>query len=366
MKRNAEAIWIDSRKRWAIKVQKEGIRKSFYCTTPGRKGKHIAESKADEWLNQGTDDMRFAEAWKLFLEYQQKNTSASNYKKHEQYGRLYLLPNLKTYKLSSVSPIRWQACIDTGAKNGLSRRSLVNIRASITSFTKYALRSRWSIQRIEDGDITIPNSAPAPKAKQPLQPDDIRKLFDDPRIVHYGKKKLSPYSYAWQFLVATGLRRGELAGLRSEDINGNMLTIRRSINTIGEETAGKNDNARRTIELSSVAIAILDKQKRMLRDRSIVSPWVFPDQYGGRPEPNLIYEHWRTWRKQNGIEASIHELRHTFVSINKADMPVELMKAVVGHSTAMDTYGIYGHDIEGERHRAALIVDDVLTSILNG
>lgn len=100
--------------------------------------------------------------------------------------------------------------------------------------------------------------------------------------------------------------------------------------------------------------------------KRIAAHWpVFCDQYGERPSPNCVYDQWDTYRKHHGIRSNLHELRHTFISVNKSDLPLELMKSVVGHSQSMDTYGVYGHEIEGERHRAATIIDGVFRGILN-
>lgn len=363
-KRRSEAIWIESKSYWQIKVQKDGVRKAFTSSVKGRKGKHEAEAKADVWLEKGTQDMRFQAAWEEFLADQKERNGTSNYMNLQQYGRCYLLPNVGTRKLSTITPVMWQTCVDAAAKKGLSRRTCINIRASINAFVKYALRARWDIQRLEAGDIIIPNSAQPQKEKRVLQPDMIRTLFADPTIARYGRKTLAHYAYAWEFLIVTGLRRGELCGLKTEDINGELLTIRRSVNAQLEETVGKNDNARRTIELTSVALNVLQNQKQMLKDQGIVSQWVFPDKYGERANPKHIYDQWCSWAKQRGIDLSIHEMRHTFISINKADLPIELLKSVVGHSASMDTFGVYGHEIDGERHRAAQIINDVFADIL--
>ena len=363
LKRRSEAVWDEAKELWHIKVQNDGIRKSFYSAKAGRKGKHEAEAKADDWIASNQDDMRFFKAWELFMADQKKRTGTSNWKKHEQYFINYIKPNVGARKLSTITPVIWQSCINAAASKGLSRRTCINIRATIVCFVKYALRARWSVQRLEDGDLTIPRQAAPEKPKAILQPGAIRLLFSDPRIVRYGKKVLAQYSYAWQFLVATGLRRGELCGLRTEDISGNILSIKRSINNELEETLGKNDNSRRTIELSNIAMRILDDQQKMLSTASITSPWVFPDKHGERANPNHIYDQWRTWCQQNNLKLSLHEIRHTFVSINKADLPIELMKATIGHSSTMDTYGVYGHQVDGEMHRAAAIVDSVFEGL---
>lgn len=363
-KRTAEAAWIKAESRWKVNVQKNGRRRSFYSSIKGRKGKHEAEAKADTWLESGTEDMRFPEAWAQYLDHC-RSVSESAYQKAEQYGRLYIVPNIGARKLSAVTPLLWQACIDAGAKKKLSRRSCVNIRAAITAFVRYALRARWSIQRLEDGDLRIPASAPAKPEKRVIQPDVIRLLFADPTIRRYGRAALSPYSYMWQLIIATGLRRGEAAGLQWSDIAGNTLTINRSINYLNEITDCKNANARRTIAISHIMSDILNRQREYLKSQGIISPWIFPTADGDQPDPNQVYDHWRTWCAQHDVHASIHELRHTFISINKTDMPLELMKATVGHSESMNTYGVYGHEIEGERERAAQIIDGIFNGILN-
>ena len=58
-----------------------------------------------------------------------------------------------------------------------------------------------------------------------------------------------------------------------------------------------------------------------------------------------------------------YELRHTFVSIAKR-LPEGLVKPLVGHSQSMDTFGVYGHEIEGEANSTAQRVNDLFVEIL--
>jgi len=138
-KRRAEAIWIDKRAYWQVNVQKDGIRKSFTSSTPGRRGKHAAELKADEWLeSQTADEIRLEAAWVLFLQYHKDHNGTSNYNNHEQVGRLYILPSVGNRKLGQITPIMWQKCIDAAADKGLSRRSCLNVKLSISAFITFA------------------------------------------------------------------------------------------------------------------------------------------------------------------------------------------------------------------------------------
>lgn len=362
--RRSEAIWVDSRGRWQVNVQRDGERKTFISSRPGRKGKHEAEAKADKWLESGTTSMRFDAAWDLFLKWQLEHTGTANYKKHESMGRLYILPQLGKRKLCDIRPANWQKCIDAGAAAGLSKRSCENIRGSISAFMRFARRERWEVEALEDGDLHIPRNAAPEKEKRVLKRDDIRTLFTDPCIIHFGKHVQAHFIHAWRLYVVTGMRRGELCGLRVEDIGVNSITIRRNINSLNEITTGKNDNARRTFALTNIARAILTDQKCMLEEKGIVSEWIFPDMYGDQPNSNAVYKQWYTYRNQHGIEASIHELRHTFISIQKADMPLTLLKSVVGHSDSMDTIGVYGHEVEGDQERAADIIDNAFIGLI--
>lgn len=184
-------------------------------------------------------------------------------------------------------------------------------------------------------------------------------------VTHRGKQKSAFYIYAWRFYGATVLRRGELCGLKNEDVQG-VLSVRRSINSLGEETLGKNDNARRTMRLTGIASEILTEQKIMLDRLGIHSEWAFPDEHGERSDPNHVYKMWAKYRKDHNIECTIHEMRHTFISINKIDMPLELLKGIVGHSVSMDTIGVYGHELDGEKELAAQYVDSAFSRILGG
>jgi len=102
----------------------------------------------------------------------------------------------------------------------------------------------------------------------------------------------------------------------------------------------------------------------MLKSRGIISPYVFPDEYSDVLDPNRLYKCWYRYRKQNSIASSLHEMRHTMISVAKADVPEELLKRTVGHSRSMDTFGVYGHNVQGEMERVANILDGIFDGVL--
>lgn len=357
--RTSEAVWVESTSRWHIRVMVNGQRKSFYSSTPGRRGKREAEGKADDWLEQNcAETVRFGDAWAMFLADKQRTTGTPNCVKLDSIGRTWLLPALGSKRLMLISTYDWQQCIDAACTAGRSRRTCLNIRLTIGTFVHYALKRNWAIDRDLLAKLDIPSRAPKGE-RQILQPGGLKCLFSCDTISRYGREESCWYIHAWRFIVATGLRRGELCGLRWADIDGQILHIRRSVNSLQEVTGGKNDNARRDVLIGDVAQEALLKQRAMLQARGIISEYAFPSPRGEVSDSNSVYRHWRTYCKQHGITVTLHELRHTFISVAGPYMPAALLKRDVGHSAQTDTFGIYGHAVEGD---AAVVLASINSS----
>ena len=73
---------------------------------------------------------------------------------------------------------------------------------------------------------------------------------------------------------------------------------------------------------------------------------------------------WQRYCQANGIQKiSPYEMRHTFVSIAK-NLPEGQLKALVGHSRSMDTYGTYSHQMQGDQQETALRLEEIFSNFL--
>lgn len=367
--RRAEAIWIDDRSRWQINVQRDGKRKTFTSSTPGRKGKHEAETKADDWLDAGQpDDMRFDAAWDIYLDHIKRNTGTANFSDVDCIGRNWILDKkdgtkrLSAKRLSKIKLSDLQELVTAAGEAGKSKRTCKNIKDKISGFFHFAKDQGWDYS-VDPSRIKLPTQA-AVGQRRVIQPDKLKVLFSVDTVSTYDDIVPCFYIHAFRLAVAMGFRRGEICGFQRSDYDGVSITVRRSVNRFGETTQGKNDNARRVIVLSKRAKSIIDSQLAMLKDHGIISPWLFPWEDGSQMNPTNFLDRWYFYSRQHGINTSLHELRHTFVSICKAEMPEALLKDIVGHSASMDTSGVYGHEIDGEKQRAANILDDIFDRVL--
>ena len=352
--RTNTAKWSEKEKRWRINVQKDGKRRSFYSSTPGRAGQREANTKADAWLESGITaaGMRIGELYQQFKATAEETAGTSAKRQLNYFGDSWILPALGQKKISSLCDQDIQNILDKAAAAGMSKKTIQGINGTINKFLKYCRRCKATAFRPEE--VQIPASARL-KGKQVLQPEDFAILFREDSYTAYGKRVKEEYIHAYRFMVLTGMRPGELRGLRLEDISGRRVTIRRAVNNYGETTRGKNENALRSFILSDMAKRELDAQLAEYPGRDYVFDM---------PSGEVFHHHWQRFCKSNGITLiSPYELRHTFVSVVKR-LPAGEVKPLVGHSENMDTFGVYSHELNGEAQAIADSVNSLFMQIL--
>lgn len=352
-KRTNTAAW--NGKRWRIDVQKDGIRKSFYSSKPGKTGQREANAKADAWLDDGIEarSPRVNDAGGKWLLEVQQTTSSTNYRPLESRWRNWVLPVIGNKRVNTLNDQDLQNVINKAHTAGRSRKTLQLLSADMRAFCKYCRKSKLS-QYIPE-DLKIPAGARY-KGKTVLQPSDLIKLFNTDTTTYKGNTVRDEFINAYRFQVLTGLRPGELIGLRWSDIHGKTVNVARSINVDGEETQGKNQNAVRSFVMSDMAYRILNDQRELTGSEESVF-CILSEQY--------YYHRWRIYCRENSLTpCSPYELRHTFVSVVKT-LPAGEIKPLVGHSEDMDTFGIYSHALTGDAENTAQAVNGVFLRLLN-
>lgn len=360
--RTNNAVWKENKGYWQINVQKNGIRRSFYSSIPGAKGRRDCNKKADKWLDSGiigtSTVEKASESFLGELEFIAKKTNRKgHYDNNNSIMHKWILPPLGKRKIDSLSQQDFQDIINKAYGEKKARKTLKNILSVANAFLKYCRKSGSTDLRLED--IKIYDDAPESEKKS-LQPDDLKILFGEHEQFFF-------YLNAFRFLVATGLRRGELVALQKDrDLDGNNLTVRESVNKYLELTPCKTQKSRRKICLTDIAMKILDEQFKMLESLNIESEYIFPNTYGLRTDPNTLYKRWVYYRDKTGYatKISIHEMRHTFISLCK-NVPLEYLKSYVGHTIDMDTFAQYGHEIDGEMQEASQMINETMTKYIN-
>lgn len=368
-KRINTAKWLPKYNRWQINVQKGGERRTFYCSTPGRKGQIECNKKADSWLEDNliNQNMKVSEFVKIYNEHKNDYLGTSKKENNKSLFKKHILPVLKNKKVSKLTEYDLQKVLDKMYRKGYSYKYIDVCRKLLQDLIKFARQNNLTKLYIEE--LKVNKKAPIGK-KVSLQPGDIRKMFHSDKTILFNKEVKDMFIYAYRFTLVCGLRRGEVIGLMwsdiIRDIKGNStLYINRSINEYKEITNGKTKNAQREIPLNEVQLKILEQQKDMLNSMGIKSKYIFCNRNGEIIEPNSLTRRYQVYCKHNGIEVTTyHELRHSFISIMKNDLDLSSLKSIVGHSENMETLAIYGHNINGELEIASKKINNKLLEII--
>lgn len=342
--------WDTKKSRWVLDVCVDGIRKQFTSAQEGRKGLKEVNTKYQSWLmDESTGSLTVEQISKQYLEdlKARRGADAPSYSLNAQYIRLYILPTLGKYKMSKVTLRQWQTLLNTvqGRNKPLSKKTLMNIRALISALIKFGYQNyQCDLLR---GDLYIP-AGHSTKEKEILQPSEIKRLFEPSN---------KWYHPLFCFLVLTGMRPGEALGLQVSDIQGNSIRIRRAINSHGQITIGKNTNARREVPIGSTVRQILEDTIERNNRLKLDTEWIFCSPDGSIGSQSTMRKHWDSLKAERDLHGTVYGLRHTFISLMKNVLPEQQIKDIVGHSTSMDTFGTYGHIVDGESLKSAQIID---------
>lgn len=357
--RTNTAVWMEKHKRWQLKVQKDGVRRTFYSYKEGRTGQRECNKKVDDWLDDGiqSPNKRVFELYEGYLESLKLRQGRSGWEKEDYFWRVHVEPQIGKLKIKDVTTQRLQDIINKAHAAGRTKKTLTGLLCMIRSFLKYC-RSVQATTLFPE-TLSVPKSA-RDKGKTVLQPSALVTLMNVNTTLLYGKRKFDDYIFAFRFQVYTGLRPGELRGLRWEDISGRRVFVRRSINKYNETTTGKNENAIRSFYLIDLAYDVLEEYKKYIELENInENDFIF-----NIPSLSTYEKRWSRYCETNNIpHIEPYEMRHTFVSIAKK-LPDGQVKPLVGHSKSMDTFGIYGHELDGEDIETAEELNSLFTKVL--
>ncbi|GAA2348781.1 site-specific integrase [Saccharopolyspora halophila] len=190
------------------------------------------------------------------------------------------------------------------------------------------------------------------------------------------------YRAAVSMLAGSGLRIGELLGLRVSDVDFLRRTVRveRQRLQSGKLAPPKTDKSVRTVPLGQVVVDELAAHLAAFPS----GEWLFTD-HGGDPVP---YWRWkRVWAAgldrafrtrdtstgevrvtdEAGAEMTSHDLRHFYASaLIAGGASVKQVQTVLGHSSAAITLRVYSHLWPGDEDRTRSIIDAQLNVLRTG
>ena len=317
---------------------------------------------------------QFLEEW--LQDYVRTNTGPRTCERYEEIVRVHLIPALGPIPLLALQPQHIQKyyakALESGrrdGKGGLSALTVHKHHRVLYESLKYGVRQGVLVRNPAEA-VTPPHGQG--KEFVLLGAKRVQLILD--------AAKESPY-YALFFTKAyTGLRRGELLGLRWGDVDLGRATIS-VVQTLQQLRDGKyifrepkSKHSRRQIALSpSLAALLWEHRIKQEHARQLVGEPLEPTdlvfcQPNGRPyRPNTISRAFQQRGRNIGLKGvRLHDLRHAHATILLTQgVHPKIAQERLGHSSVATTLDIYSHVLPGLQEAAARRFEEGLEDALN-
>ena len=236
--------------------------------------------------------------------------------------------------------------------SGLSAKTVRNINQVISSALDLAVA-----QKIIPSNTT--DACELPKVEH----REMQTIPEEQLQAFLAEAKATGVYEMYYIELATGLRRGELLGLKWQDIDwkNGIIKVRRQIARVdGQivEAPLKTKNSYRTVTISPQAIEVLKQQRAKTHDQ-----YVFPSPNGGPISPDSVNNMLKRVLARAGIpKVRFHDLRHTFATIALQNgVDIKTVSGMLGHFSAGFTLDTYAHVTTSAQKEAAQTMGNVLS-----
>lgn len=202
---------------------------------------------------------------------------------------------------------------------------------------RYAV-ARGYIDNNPARDLSVPRGLPQKQREIPPD-DDIRRV--EANASH-------PFGLFALWALYTGLRRGELLGLKWDDVDltARTVTVSRSVYWVSNTPQLKEPKTRAGIRTVAIPDALY---KHLTPGKG----WIWPDKDSGELMTHGHFNRaWKRYCEDTGVSITPHQLRHAYATmLYDNDIPVKDAQTLLGHARASTTQDVYTH-VRKEREKA--------------
>jgi integrase len=245
-------------------------------------------------------------------------------------SRLHIVPFFGQMRLDEITLPHVREFMKALLAKELSPKTVLNAMVVLKEMFKHAVQ--WGYL----------DANPAQYAERPRAEDQEMQILTPPEIRRLLDAAAEPVRTLLLCAVLTGMRRGELLGLRWEDIDleGHRIFVRRAL-WRGKFVTPKSRRSRRTIDLAPTLLAALAKLPSRFQ-----GGLVFCSPNGEPINPDTLAQRdWARALRRAGLRRiRFHDLRHTYASllIVQGAHP-KYIQVQLGHASIQTTLDRYGH-----------------------
>ncbi len=368
---NEGSIYKRSNGTWRGQVSIQGKRLTYTAKT-----KHEVQA----WLRKTLDEIdnglsfestkttltTFMKEWLISIE---PALRYNTIKQYEQVTLQYILPVLGNQPIRDIKPEHIQRLYNNMVKKGYGLRTVQIVHSVLHRAFVHAVK--LGLLARNPDDATTP---PKPKRKEMRFLDENQAQ----QFLFVAKIQKDHYFSLYYLAIATGMRQGELLGLKWADLDWEKgeLKVRRQLTKKKgggfELTAPKTKAGIRLIKLGENTLEVLHehRESQILQRQNVGELWqdqglIFTSKIGTPMDRSNLRWFFKALLKDAGLpDIRFHDLRHTAASLMLNNgIPLIVVSRRLGHAQPSITLDVYGHLIPGKQQEAASLMDELLTPI---
>jgi integrase len=320
----------------------------------GFKTRQSAEAELQEAMRRLSDGV-FVEPSKVTLEAYlsdqwlpavKATLRPSTFDSYNRNMRLHVVPTLGKVKLQSLTTPMLNTLYGSLQDKGLSAKTARHIHTTLRK--SLADATKWGVVQRNVAIAADPPKVPRHEMET-WSAEEVRTFLtfvaDD------------PIATAFILAATTGMRRGEVLGLRWRDVDLDLarLTVVQtltSVNYVLHFGQPKTNRGRRSIPLDQTTVMLLRQHRARQNANRLVmgADWADLDLVMTKPDGSPVHPDTVSDTFDRRVHACglrkirLHDLRHTYATLALGSgIPVKVVSEVLGHSSSAFTMDTYGH-----------------------
>lgn len=312
-----------------LQEMERAVRRGEYIADEGTTVKELVQERVDQAINQSTRNGR-----KMLL------------------GNLGDLGDMPVLSVKPSHVREWMRLLETGrpwAGDKPLAPSTINMLAAILHgvFSQAVLDD--VVGRHPMRGVKIPRTEVGAERTDIPTADDVRALIESARGTAVGKGRNPTLAAMIQVAAETGLRAGELCGLRVRNVNflrGEIHVVEQISQRSGDFAPLKTESSRRVVPIGPGTVQVIEEQLR--RVPRAPEETVFCTREGRPLSSSSLSARFRTVARRAGVDTTFHALRHFYASsLIASGASVVMVQRALGHASASMTLNVYSHLFPG-------------------
>ncbi|WP_342399619.1 tyrosine-type recombinase/integrase [Weizmannia sp. FSL W8-0676] len=305
-----------------------------------------------------SQDIKLGDFLKRWLDHKSKNVSSGTMANYRPFVMNHLIPNLGNIKMDQLKPGQIQELYDEYVEEEtLSNQSIVHMHRILNNAYKKAIE--W--------EIVTKNPCVAVK---PPKPEKHRlQVWDETEVQFFlDMAKEDRFYIAYLLALSTGMRKGEILGLRWQDIDftNQILSVNQAVTRKkggGHEIGPlKTEKSYRNISLFDYVVTELKKYRHEQMKFKMENRKTYKDQdlvlassTGSFILPRNLDRNWLDLIEKSALKPiRFHDMRHTHATILlKQGVHPKVVQERLGHSSITVTLDTYSHVLPNIQKAAA-------------